>query len=86
MACPKARDYARMKVTMVRLQQGFAPSKMGFQVKLQGNNLSRQCPLWVMSGHQGSFDRCPLYPRKRTLQSAIGISAKCRKRTHALSK
>jgi hypothetical protein len=38
MACPKARDYARMKVTMVRLQQGFAPSKMGFQVKLQGNN------------------------------------------------
>src|SRR6516165_2192550 len=25
-----------------------------------------ECPLWVKSRHRRSFNRCPLYPQKRT--------------------
>ena len=35
-----------------------------------------RCPLWVNSGHFAKSDRCPLYPRKQTLLSANGMSAK----------
>ena len=28
--------------------------------------LSRPCPLWVKSGHRGTFEPCLLYPQKRT--------------------
>ena len=38
-------------------------------------------PLWVISGHMQCKTACPLYPRKRTLHAAIGMSAKCQKRT-----
>src|SRR5262249_51443100 len=24
------------------------------------------CPLWVISGHRGQLNECPLYPQKRT--------------------
>jgi hypothetical protein len=37
----------------------------------------------VVSGHFGTSDRCPLYPRKRTLLRVIGMSALCQKQTHA---
>jgi hypothetical protein len=41
------------------------------------------CPLWVISGHQRPFKRCPLYPRKWTLISVITMSAMCQYQTHA---
>src|SRR6516225_9292258 len=37
----------------------------------------------VSSGHYLSPNRCPLYPRKRTLSDTTGMSALCQKRTHA---
>src|SRR6516225_8769706 len=40
-------------------------------------------PHWVERRHPRSGDLCPLYPRKRTLQRAIGMSALCQKRTYA---
>jgi len=38
-------------------------------------------PHWVERRHPRSGDLCPLYPRKRTLQRAIGMSALCQKQT-----
>jgi hypothetical protein len=43
-----------------------------------------RCPLWVISGHRGMSDQCPLYPRKRTLRRATVMSALCQKPTPAL--
>src|SRR5262249_6373973 len=43
---------------------------------------ARQCPLWVISGHRSSSNQCPLYPRKRTLLTVIGMSALCQKQTY----
>src|SRR5262249_28814028 len=40
----------------------------------------RQRLLWVKSGHQRAFRQCPLYPQKRTLLSATGMSALCHSR------
>ena len=34
-----------------------------------------RCPLWVISGHFGMFDRYLLYSQKRTLTECIGMSA-----------
>jgi hypothetical protein len=42
------------------------------------------CLLWVKSGHDRANLRCLLYPRKRTFANAIGMSAKCQKRTSRL--
>jgi hypothetical protein len=41
--------------------------------------LSRLCPLWVISGHRGNSNPCPLYSRKRTSPSTTGmaVSARC---------
>src|SRR6476660_6261409 len=36
---------------------------------------SAGCPLWVTSGHFALHSPCPLYPRKRTFVSAVGMSA-----------
>jgi hypothetical protein len=33
------------------------------------------CPLWVRSGHWSTSNQCLLYPQKRTLRSAAGMSA-----------
>src|SRR6516165_5713385 len=41
------------------------------------------CPLWVKSRRSGVTERCPLYPRKRTLSDTTGMSALCQKRTYA---
>ena len=41
------------------------------------------CPLWVKSRHWGRCGRCPLYPQKRTSQSAVAMSALCQKETLA---
>jgi len=30
----------------------------------------RPCPLWVISGHRGTSEHCPLCPRKRTFAGA----------------
>src|SRR5262245_58027282 len=38
--------------------------------------LFNSCPLWVISGHFRSASLCPLYPRKRTFQERVGMSAK----------
>jgi hypothetical protein len=43
---------------------------------------SRACPLWVRSGHCGTFDQCPLFPRKQTFPPSIRMSALCQKRTY----
>jgi hypothetical protein len=43
----------------------------------------RRCPLGVKSGRDALKFRCPLYPRKRTFITAIGMSALGHKRTHA---
>jgi len=40
-------------------------------------SVGRRCPLWVKSGHRGTSNQCPLYPRKRTLIKCIGKSASC---------
>ena len=37
--------------------------------------LSRECLLWVRSGHAALKFRCPLYPRKRTLPGECPLSA-----------
>src|SRR5262249_23245613 len=42
----------------------------------------QQCPLWVISGHQGQLNECPLYPQKRTFVAAPILSAKCQKQIH----
>src|SRR6516162_4641020 len=42
---------------------------------------SGRCLLWVKSEHRNGSAECPLYPRKRTLLSAKGMSALCQKRT-----
>ena len=39
-----------------------------------GRRKARQCPLWVISGHFAMRERCPLYPRKRTLRDSVGMS------------
>jgi hypothetical protein len=49
-----------------------------------GCTAQSECPLWVKSGHRIRSASCPLYPRKRTLLSAIAMSALCQKRTHAV--
>ena len=41
--------------------------------------LDCQCPLWVKSGHRNASEQCLLYPQKRTLRSATGMSALCQK-------
>jgi len=65
-----------------QLQQGFATSEMGFRGQFaRQQSLSRQCPLWVISGHWGTSEQCPLYPRKRTLRRATSMSALCQKQT-----
>src|SRR6516225_416214 len=46
-------------------------------------NSGCQCPLWVKSRHWSTFNRCLLYPRKRTWFSTVVMSAKCHKRTLA---
>ena len=46
-----------------------------------GQTCSRECPLSVISGHDGANMRCPLYPQKRTLEGASWMSALCQKRT-----
>jgi hypothetical protein len=40
-----------------------------------------RCPLWVKSGRGPLKLRCPLYPRKRTRQSADDMSALGQKQT-----
>ena len=42
-------------------------------------------PLWVKSRHDALKWRCPLYPQKRTLFSAVSMSALCQKQTSAAS-
>ena len=39
------------------------------------------CPLWVKSGHRGTYKQCPLYPQKRTLNCAVCISPSVHKRS-----
>src|SRR6516225_6630401 len=41
------------------------------------------CPLWVKSGHRGQLKQCLLYPQKRTLLRATGMSALCHRATYA---
>ena len=36
-----------------------------------------ECPLWVKSRHVRCKKSCPLYPRKRTCASQLGMSALC---------
>jgi hypothetical protein len=43
-----------------------------------------QCPLWVKSRHQSTFNQRPLYPQKRTLRRATGMSALCQKQTFVI--
>ena len=47
-------------------------------------SVGRRCPLWVKSGHRGTSNQCPLYPRKRTLIKCIGKSASCQTLRRAL--
>jgi hypothetical protein len=42
---------------------------------------ARRCPVWVKSRHDALKPPCLLYPRKRTLVSAIEMSALCQKQT-----
>src|SRR6516165_12733390 len=43
-----------------------------------------RCPLWVKSIHRDTFNRCPLYPQKRTSELTRGMSALCQKQTYAV--
>src|SRR6516162_2574045 len=45
-----------------------------------GQIKGRECPLWVISGHRGISNQCPLYPQKRTSPTAAWTSVKCQKR------
>jgi hypothetical protein len=42
-------------------------------VKQRLSRTNDKCLLWVISGHFAVQWRCPLYPRKQTFGSAIGI-------------
>jgi hypothetical protein len=44
-------------------------------------NSGGQCPLWVKSRHRSGFERCLLYPRKRTSNERSAKSALCQKQT-----
>ena len=46
--------------------------------------LVARLPLWVKSVHSATSERCPLYPRKRTLELSHGMSALCQKRTFTM--
>src|SRR6516165_2167789 len=49
---------------------------MGFRVSCAAAISKPSHPLWVISGHFVAKSRpCPLYPQKRTLRSATGMSA-----------
>ena len=50
---------------------------------LIGFLFAAQCPLWVNSRHGGFDLQCPLYPRKRTFDHAIRMSALGQKQTFA---
>jgi len=39
------------------------------------------CPLWVKSGHFSAYAQCLLYPRRRTSELGLGMSALCQKQT-----
>src|SRR5262249_13967934 len=65
----KLRDLA------LQLQQGLAPGGMGVQRRICSAKIPNGvCPLWIKSGHFATFDRCLLYPRKRTSPSTIVMS------------
>src|SRR5215472_17420281 len=53
-------------------------------VKSAAAIVSPSCPLWVKSGHPGTFNQCPLYPQKQTLGRSRAMSALCQKQTFAL--
>src|SRR6516164_6651184 len=48
---------------------------------VSSNKQDVSSPHWVERRHPRSGDLCPLFPRKRTLQRAIGMSALCQKQT-----
>src|SRR6516165_12472092 len=45
------------------------------------SDVRRRCALWVKSRDSAMSRRCPLYPQKRTLMGATGMSALCQERT-----
>ena|SRR5262249_21383975 len=67
------------------LPSGAISAKRGIQNESahgqQAGRSSRECPLWVRSGHRAVSGRCPLYPRKQTSLDASDTSAWCQKRT-----
>src|SRR5262249_43464478 len=81
-AALKAQDYADFQSGITA---GICDGRNGVQRSFcAAKVLSRQCPLWVISGHFGKSDRCALYPQKRTSWSGIAMSALCQKRTYAV--
>jgi hypothetical protein len=59
----------------------FLPVAIGARRRDDEIARARPCPLWVKSGHRIRSAPCLLYPRKRTLDNVIGMSALCHKRT-----
>src|SRR6516164_5437693 len=52
------------EIALVRLQQGFVTSEMGFNSEVtRQQTKSRSCPLWVISGHSAQESPCLLYPQ-----------------------
>jgi hypothetical protein len=73
---------ARLWLTVMRLQQGFAAGGMGVQGSVcTAAILSRSRPLWANNGHPEDKRRLPLYPSKQTSAAHVGMSVKCQKQT-----
>ena len=73
---------AAHQIGRVRLEQR-SPGAMGAARNRRSEAWARECPLWVISGHQPADQGCPLYPQQQTFVSARGMSEKCQKRTFA---
>ena len=57
----------------LRWPEAMAPSRTDGRERCVQKFRASRCPLWVKSRHDTLKSPCPLYPRKRTLLSAIGV-------------
>src|SRR6516225_8189263 len=66
-----------------QIREVYIKSKNGRCACAAPRPASRSCPLWVISGHSATSERCLLYLRKQTSLNAVVMSAKCQQRTSA---
>ena len=65
------------EIAMVRLQQGFVTSEMGFNSEVtRQQTKSRSCPLWVISGHSAQDPKADIATGTRELWMRLFVRIK----------